>query len=85
MFFPEPAGALREVARVVTARGTLGVRVFSSLDVQPGPFVHVAARHMRSWSTLSKNLEMSKSTTQSIFQHRCRHTPTASRADLPGR
>lgn len=47
MFFPDVAQALREMARVVMAEGTVAVQVFSSLEAQPayGPFVHVAARH----------------------------------------
>ena len=32
-----------------------------------------------------KNFRMSRSTTQSCFQQRSRHFPTASRADRPGR
>lgn len=39
----------------------------------------------RSQGTLSKNLVMSNSTTQSRFQQRSRHLPTASKADRPGR
>ena len=38
-----------------------------------------------SQGTLSKNFWMSRSITQSVFQQRCRHAATASRADLPGR
>lgn len=47
MFFPDRAKALREMARVVTADGTVAVQVYGSLDSQPGygPFVDVAARH----------------------------------------
>ncbi len=39
--------ALREMARVVTAEGTVAVQVYSKLEAQPGygPFVEVAARH----------------------------------------
>ena len=33
----------------------------------------------------SKNFWMSRSMTQSLFQHRSRHAPTASRADRRGR
>jgi SAM-dependent methyltransferase len=47
MFFPDPARALREMARVSTRDGTVAVQVYSSLSAQPGygPFVEVAARH----------------------------------------
>jgi SAM-dependent methyltransferase len=47
MFFPDPAAALREMARVSTPEGTVAVQVYSSLNAQPGygPFVEVAARH----------------------------------------
>jgi ubiquinone/menaquinone biosynthesis C-methylase UbiE len=47
MFFPDPALALREMARVVTSDGTVALQVYSSLESQPGygPFVEVAARH----------------------------------------
>ena len=47
MFFPDPAAALREMARVSTRDGTVAVQVYSSLSAQPGygPFVEVAARH----------------------------------------
>ncbi|CAN5665974.1 methyltransferase domain-containing protein [soil metagenome] len=47
MFFPDRAKALREMARVVSAEGTVAVQVWASLDSQPGygPFVEVAARH----------------------------------------
>jgi hypothetical protein len=38
-----------------------------------------------SQGTPSKNRWMSRSITQSVFQQRCRHAATASRADLPGR
>src|SRR5215472_10734677 len=40
---------------------------------------------IRSQRTLSKNFWTSRSMTQSCFQQRSRHTPTASRADRPGR
>ena len=47
MFFPDRVKALQEMARVVTADGTLAVAVPASLDQQPayGPFVEVATRH----------------------------------------
>jgi SAM-dependent methyltransferase len=47
MFFPEPAQALREMARVARDEGTVAVQVWASLDAQPayGPFVEVAARY----------------------------------------
>lgn len=47
MFFPDVARALREMARVVTADGTVAVQVWGRLGSQPayGPFVEVAARH----------------------------------------
>jgi SAM-dependent methyltransferase len=47
MFFPDRAGALREMARVARPGGTVAVLVPSSLDRQPayGPFVEMAARH----------------------------------------
>ena len=47
MFFPDPAKALREMARVVTAAGTVAVQVWGQLESQPGygPFVQVAAQH----------------------------------------
>lgn len=47
MFFPDRAQALREMARVVTDDGTVGIQVWGSLDSQPGygPFIDVAARH----------------------------------------
>lgn len=47
MFFPDRAGALAEMGRVVTDTGTVAVQVWASLDSQPayGPFVEVAARH----------------------------------------
>lgn len=48
MFFPDPAQALREMARVVTARGTVAVQVWGRLESQPGygPFFEVVARHV---------------------------------------
>ncbi|MBI3970091.1 MAG: methyltransferase domain-containing protein, partial [Chloroflexi bacterium] len=47
MFFPDVAQALREMARVVTAGGSVAVQVWGRLETQPGygPFVDVAARH----------------------------------------
>jgi ubiquinone/menaquinone biosynthesis C-methylase UbiE len=47
MFFPDRTQALREMARVITASGTVAVQVWGSLASQPayGPFVDVAARH----------------------------------------
>jgi SAM-dependent methyltransferase len=48
MFFPNPAAAVREMARVVNDGGTVAVQVWGSLDSQPayGRFVEVAARHV---------------------------------------
>src|SRR4030066_1404798 len=43
------------------------------------------ARITSSWSRLSKNPLMSRSITQSLFQHLCRAVATASSADFPGR
>lgn len=47
MFFPDPAAALGEMARVVAPGGVVAVQVWASLDDQPayGPFVAAAARH----------------------------------------
>ncbi|MDQ3784716.1 MAG: methyltransferase domain-containing protein [Actinomycetota bacterium] len=47
MFFPDRARALREMARVTTAGGTVAVQVWASLESQPGysAFIDVAARH----------------------------------------
>jgi SAM-dependent methyltransferase len=47
MFFPDRAGALCEMSRVVRDTGAVAVQVWASLDSQPayGPFVEVAARH----------------------------------------
>src|SRR4030095_9389410 len=47
MFFPDRVQALREMARVVTERGTVGVVVPAVLASQPAyaPFVEMAARH----------------------------------------
>jgi SAM-dependent methyltransferase len=46
MFFPDPIGALREMARVAAAAGTVAVLVPAGLGAQPayGPFVDMAAR-----------------------------------------
>lgn len=46
MFFPDRIGALREMARVAAADGTVAVLVPAGLGVQPayGPFVDMAAR-----------------------------------------
>lgn len=43
------------------------------------------ALSIKSHGTESKNALMSRSTTQSYFQHRSRHVPTASIAPRPGR
>ena len=47
MFFPDRTRVLREMARVVTAGGTVAFSVPSRLDAQPAyaPFVEMAARH----------------------------------------
>jgi SAM-dependent methyltransferase len=47
MFFPDRRAALSEMARVVTAGGTVGVAAPAPLDRQPGfvPLVDVAVRH----------------------------------------
>lgn len=47
MFFPDRRGAIREMARVVTASGTVALAVPASLPSQPayGPFVDLATRH----------------------------------------
>jgi ubiquinone/menaquinone biosynthesis C-methylase UbiE len=47
MFFPDRAQALREMARVVTAGGTVALAVPSRLASQPAyaPFVELAAHH----------------------------------------
>lgn len=46
-FFPDPAQALREMARVVTDDGVVAVQVFSELESQVGygRFAEVVARH----------------------------------------
>jgi len=48
MFFPDVGQALRELARVTTSGGTIGVQVFASLDSQPGYrlFVEIAQKHV---------------------------------------
>ncbi|MET0850178.1 MAG: methyltransferase domain-containing protein [Candidatus Rokuibacteriota bacterium] len=47
MFFPDRVRALREMARVVTERGTVGLVVPAALPAQPAyaPFVEMVARH----------------------------------------
>jgi SAM-dependent methyltransferase len=47
MFFPEPAAAIREMARVVKPTGTVGVQVWAIREAQAGfkPFYEVVARH----------------------------------------
>lgn len=47
MFFPEPVQALREMARVVSPTGTVGVQVWGDVDSQVGwaPFYSVVRRH----------------------------------------
>jgi ubiquinone/menaquinone biosynthesis C-methylase UbiE len=47
MFFPDRAGAVREMRRVVRDGGSVAVLVPAHLDTQPayGPFVEMAARH----------------------------------------
>ena len=47
MFFPDRIQVLREMARVVTAGGTVAFSVPSRLDAQPAyaPFVQMVARH----------------------------------------
>jgi len=47
MFFPDATAALREMARVCTPGGTVGVQVYSSLDAQPayGPWIELVARY----------------------------------------
>ena len=47
MFMPDPAQALREMARVAKTTGTIAIQVWASRDVQSGfkPFYDVVARH----------------------------------------
>lgn len=47
MFFPDPALALREMARVVIPEGTVAVQVWGTLESSPGyhRFAEVVARH----------------------------------------
>ncbi|MGH7552467.1 MAG: class I SAM-dependent methyltransferase, partial [Longimicrobiales bacterium] len=47
MFMPDPARALREMARVVSRSGTVAVQVWDRLEAQRAhaPLVEVAARH----------------------------------------
>jgi SAM-dependent methyltransferase len=47
MFFPDPAGALREMGRVASVGGTIAAAVPGRLEDQPayGPFVELVARH----------------------------------------
>ncbi len=47
MFMPDPVQAMREMARVVRATGTIAIQVWASRDVQSGfkPFYDVVARH----------------------------------------
>ena len=71
-----------------SAVGLLQRRVEPPLHIQQHPrLVGVAftALTTRSQGTVSKNARMSRSITQSVLQHRCRHVPTASSADRPGR
>jgi SAM-dependent methyltransferase len=53
MFFPDVARALGEMARVVTASGTVGLQVWDRLEAQPayGPLVDVATRLVGSEAT----------------------------------
>ena len=55
MFFPDRAGALREMARVVTAGGTVAVQVWDQLEAQEGyaamyaPSPGTSGRRLASW------------------------------------
>ena len=57
MFFPDPSQAVREMGRVVTGGGPVGVLVPADLAEQPayGPLVDMAARHVgpEAWSLLT--------------------------------
>jgi SAM-dependent methyltransferase len=46
-FFPDPGRAVREMARVVGAKGIVAIQTYASLGEQPayGPFMDVVARH----------------------------------------
>ena len=54
-------------------------------DDQRRSVCFVTALSMRECGMESKKARMSRSITQSFFQHRFRHVATASRADRPGR
>ena len=47
MFFPDPTGALREMARVTRPGGTVAVQVFDLREHQPayGPWIDMVVRH----------------------------------------
>jgi transposase len=78
------------VGRIIAERGAgsassaVSHRLTYSTTHRSSVFVSTALT-MRSHGTLSKNSRMSKSSTQSVFIQRCRHTPTASSADRFGR
>ena len=46
MFFPDPSGALREMARAIKDDGTVAIQVWDRLEDQPAyrPFIDAAAR-----------------------------------------